>query len=70
MLKQPICFSCKHFYPTNEAGDIKCKAFPEVIKRESDWVPSAIPLEIFRGEFDHTKPYPGDNGIRYEPIDE
>ena len=33
-----------------------CKAFP--VK---------IPQEIFTGLFDHREPYPGDNGIRWEP---
>lgn len=32
-----------------------CKAFKE------------IPHEIWVNEIDHTKPYPGDNGIRFEP---
>jgi hypothetical protein len=31
--------------------------------------PDGIPEEILIGEFDHTKPYPGDNGIQFEPID-
>jgi len=26
-----------------------------------------IPNEIGMNEFDHTKPYPGDNGLRFEP---
>lgn len=28
-----------------------------------------IPEEILTGEFDHTEPYPNDNGIRFEPIE-
>jgi len=34
-----------------------CKAFP-----------SGIPDEVLQGENDHREPYPGDNGIRFEPI--
>jgi len=52
----PVCNSCKHFH----LEDIKinsCDAFPE-----------GIPEEIWRGDNDHKKPYPGDNGIQYEPI--
>jgi len=51
------CLLCKHFY-----NDIKeknaCKAFKK-----------GIPDIIFLGENDHKKPYPGDNGIRFEPIE-
>lgn len=40
----------------NELGIPICSAFP-----------AGIPVEIMTGEFDHTKPYPGDGGIRYLP---
>jgi len=36
-----------------------CKAFPV-----------GIPDKILTGERDHTKPFPGDNGILFEPIKE
>ena len=28
-----------------------------------------IPEEIYTGEFDHTEPYPGDQGYRYEKLE-
>ena len=38
---------------------------------ECDAFPNGIPEEIFiLGESDHTKPFKGDNGIRFEPIKE
>jgi len=37
---------------------LKCKAFPK-----------GIPEKIITGEHDHTKPFKGDNGIRFESID-
>jgi len=37
-------------------GKRKCAAFSE------------IPLEIWEGRNDHTEPYPGDNGIQFEPV--
>jgi hypothetical protein len=36
---------------------LKCKAFPK-----------GIPEKIITGEHDHTKPFKGDGGIRFEPI--
>jgi hypothetical protein len=51
----PICSLCKHVDPKQKR---KCKAFDE------------IPLEIWLGEVDHTEPYPGDNGIQFEPIED
>ena len=45
-------FQC--FLCKNYSGLAKCKAFPK-----------RIPDEILE-KFDHTKPYKGDNGIRFE----
>lgn len=55
------CGDCRHFHfeyappppgtdpcPT-EAGSLRCDVFP-----------NGIPWPIQEGEFDHTKPYPGD----------
>jgi hypothetical protein len=59
------CNFCRHFSGEmfhdpawaniDDAGIWTCPAFPK-----------GIPLEIRLGEFDHSKPYPGDNGITYE----
>lgn len=46
------CHTCRH----RRRGTLGCDAFP-----------NAIPLEIMRGKVDHKSPYPGDNGIQYEP---
>lgn len=48
------CIKCKHYF-----GVRQCDAF----KQE-------IPLKIYSGEIDHTKPFEGDNGIQFEPIEE
>jgi len=59
------CHDCIHYKGViqpglGEAGEyIGCAAF-------SGWIPTPILLN----EFDHTEPYPGDNGIRFEPIPE
>lgn len=36
-----------------------CEAFPE-----------RVPREIWTGQFDHRRPYPGDNGILFEPAED
>ena len=52
------CLNCRHksrtFTPV-------CQAYP---KRAHP-----IPLAIWTGEHDHTQPYEGDQGIRFEPIE-
>lgn len=55
-----VCGRCAHWngpYPVERRWS--CAAFPEL-----------IPLEIWRGEKDHTAPYPGDHGIRFERLRE
>lgn len=55
---EPICMRCKHLQePPPGQWSYHCAAFP-----------AGIPDEIFvTGEIDHTKPYPGDHGVQYEP---
>ena len=50
------CTACRHFHAD---VDRTCAAFP-----------NGIPLEIWKAENGHRKPYPGDHGIRFEPISE
>lgn len=53
----PVCSLCKNFDVSNAAAR-QCAAFPD-----------GIPLPIWKAENRHTEPYPGDNGIRFEPIE-
>lgn len=46
--------STQCLYCKHYHGFTECDAFPD------------IPDEIITGEFDHARPYPGDNGIRFE----
>lgn len=48
------CANCRHY-----AKGGKCAAFPK-----------GIPDDIRTSKHDHRKPYPGDNGIRFEPLEE
>ena len=50
-----LCLSCIH----REPHAWTCAAFPD-----------GIPNEIIGGRVPHTSPYPGDHGIRYEPLSE
>jgi len=50
------CLNCKHFFKDRFG---KCKAFPD-----------GIPFAIVSGQEEHINKVPGDNGIRFEPIEE
>ena len=45
------CFNCKHYW-----GVFSCNAYPN----------GNIPTAIATGLHDHTKPFKGDNGVRFE----
>jgi len=51
------CPNCSNLIMTEEF--LVCSAFTK-----------GIPEEILTGEVDHTKPYKGDNGIQFEPIED
>ena len=55
MIKISKCLNCKNYIVSDDMSD-KCKAFPD-----------GIPLEIFREEIDHSKPYENDSGVCFEP---
>jgi hypothetical protein len=55
MINTLQCIKCKHFDETPRT--FKCTAFPD-----------GIPDQILLSEHDHKKPFPGDNGIHFEPI--
>lgn len=49
---QPQCWRCKHF----DADDKTCLAFPD-----------GVPMVVLLGDVDHRLPFPGDNGVQFEP---
>ena len=53
------CLVCNHFNKNKSWSPLfLCSAFD-----------GGIPIEILKNEHDHTEPYRGDNGIRFEPIE-
>jgi hypothetical protein len=65
MLAEPRCYTrrCRHFIGVSQPDGTElterviCRAFPE-----------GIPDEIAYGDNMHLKPYPGDNGLRFEQM--
>lgn len=50
----PVCSHCVHLDSTREN------------RRRCDAYPDGIPAAIWDGKNDHARPFPGDNGIRFE----
>lgn len=53
----PNCFHCAHFRGAIK-GKICCIAYPD-----------GIPKELLKEGFTHNQPYPGDQGILFETIE-
>ena len=52
----PLCFECRHFAGVVPGVGWSCTAFRR------------IPVPILVKSHDHRQPYPGDGGLRFEPV--
>lgn len=57
-ITMPQCAFCQYLHRNDKTANT-CTAFPD-----------GIPVEIFINEADHRNPYPGDHGVRFDPVDD
>lgn len=55
-VSRPMCYGCRHL--DQDSVRHTCSAFP-----------GGIPAPIWFSQYDHREPFPGDHGIRFEPIE-
>jgi len=51
------CLKCKHYTGSKTMDGFVCRAFR-----------AGIPEPILNATHNHTKPYPGDHGVQFEPL--
>lgn len=57
MIQTAQCLMCSHYRHDSKVRSGSCEAYPQ-----------GIPREIYSNKARHDIPYPGDNGIMFDPV--